>query len=263
MVRSLQHAQLAVAQKPAHGDLQKAARGHVIAIEDRDEGRTKASESGIDITGLGVQVIVARHVADAGFFSEVPELFAATVVEDVDVELADGPVDIHRGKGGVFDDVERLVVGGDEEVDDRPLRGIVGQRHRDAAQRPEGLKVAEEEDGAGVSFGGQQKTDEEGVETVPVGAGFDEKTGSGEESPESVAEGGEDRDQQQREGDEIRAGAAVEPDGEQNREQPQNNLLRPGKFEHAGETENKDAASENDKAKTFENDTVTRFELSP
>ena len=43
MVRRLQHGQLAVAQEPAHRHLQKAARGHVVGVEDGHEGRVHAS----------------------------------------------------------------------------------------------------------------------------------------------------------------------------------------------------------------------------
>ena len=42
VVRRLQHGQLAVAEEPAHGDLQEAAGGDVIAIEDGDVGRSRA-----------------------------------------------------------------------------------------------------------------------------------------------------------------------------------------------------------------------------
>ena len=38
VMRRLQHAQLAVAQEPAHRDLQEAAGGDVVAVEDGDVG---------------------------------------------------------------------------------------------------------------------------------------------------------------------------------------------------------------------------------
>ena len=43
VVRGLQHGQPRVAQKPAHRHLQKAARGHVIGVEDRDQRRSRWS----------------------------------------------------------------------------------------------------------------------------------------------------------------------------------------------------------------------------
>ena len=43
VVRRLQHAQLVVAQEPAQGDLQEAAGGHVVAIEDGDVRASRAA----------------------------------------------------------------------------------------------------------------------------------------------------------------------------------------------------------------------------
>ncbi len=71
-------------------------------------------------------VVVARHVADAGFLRQLAELFALAVVENVDVELVRGPVDVQRGKGGVANDAERLVVGRNYQVYMRPAIRIIG-----------------------------------------------------------------------------------------------------------------------------------------
>ena len=151
-------------------------------------------------------VVVARHVADAGLFGELAELLALAVVEDVDVELVGGPVDVHRGERGVFHDAERLVVGGDEEIDRGPLVGIVGQRHRRAAQRPERLQIAEEEDDEGVGFGAEassaMKKASRRLQTEP---GSKKNLPVVRESPVPVAEGGEHGDQHQRQRDEVGA----------------------------------------------------------
>src|SRR5216683_1562724 len=87
VMRRLQHAEFGVAQEPAEGDLQEAAGGDVVAVEDGDVGCIETSEGAVDVAGLGVLVVVARHEADAGLFGESAELFATAVVEDVDVEL--------------------------------------------------------------------------------------------------------------------------------------------------------------------------------
>src|ERR1700733_12742168 len=115
-------------------------------------------------------VVVARHVADVGLFGELAELVTLAVVEDVDVELVGGTVDVHRGERGVFHYAEWLVVGGDEEIDCGPLGGAVGQGHGCAAERPEGLEIAEEERDKSVGLGEEEQRNEEGVEESPDGA---------------------------------------------------------------------------------------------
>jgi hypothetical protein len=57
VVRCLQHGQIAVAQKPADGHLQKAARGYMVAIEDGDVRRVQRLECSVDVAGLGVEVV--------------------------------------------------------------------------------------------------------------------------------------------------------------------------------------------------------------
>ncbi len=205
VVGRLQHAQFGVAQEPAEGDLQEAAGGDVVTVEDGDIGCVETRKGGVDVAGLGVLVVVARHVANAGLFGESAELFAFAVVEDVDVELVGWPVDIHRGESGVLHDAERLVVGGDEEIDGGPQVGVVGQWNWRAAQRPEGLEITEEEDDEGIGFGEEQEGDEEGVEEAPDGAGIEEESAGRCESPVAVAKGGEHGDEHHRQGDQIGA----------------------------------------------------------
>ena len=84
-MRRLQHAQLGIAAEPAHGELQEAARGDVIGVEDGDKRSVEPLEGAVDVAGFSVGVVIARHVADAGFFRERTELFALSVVEDVDI----------------------------------------------------------------------------------------------------------------------------------------------------------------------------------
>src|SRR6202044_3026258 len=79
MVRRLQHGQVAVADEPAHGHLQEAARGHVVAVEDGDVRRGQRLERGVDIAGLGVEIVGTNLVSDASLESEVGKFFAAAV----------------------------------------------------------------------------------------------------------------------------------------------------------------------------------------
>ena len=76
-------------------------------------------------------------------------------------------------------------------------------------------------------------------------------------SPVAVAKGGEHRDQQKRQRDQIGARAAVQPDDQSDGEDAEDDLLGPGEFEDAGEAEQKDAANESEEPKSFEEEIVT------
>ena len=157
------------------------------------------------VAGLGVGVIVARHVADAGFFGKDAELVALAIVQDVDVEPVGRPVDVHGGQRGVANDAERLVVRGDEEIDSRPLIGIVRQRHGGAAQRPESLQVTEVEDGEGVHLCEEQRQHEKDVEQSPMRGRIPEKVNHGRDAPPRIAQRGVARRHHERKRDEVGA----------------------------------------------------------
>ena len=125
-------------------------------------------QRGVDVAGLGMLVVVAGLVADAGLEGELLKLLAAAVVENVDVHLVGRPVHIERAQRGVAHHVQRLVIGGNQHIDMRPFLGIVRQRHRRAAQRPDGLEVAQKEDEEGIDLGQDQAQDEERVQRAPV-----------------------------------------------------------------------------------------------
>jgi hypothetical protein len=168
VMRRLQHSQLGVAHEPSQRDLKEAARGHVIAVEDRDKRRVETLERAIDVARLGMLVVVARHVADASLFGEGAKLFAVAIVEDVDVQLIGWPVDVHRRERRVANHAQRLVIGGDQEIHRRPVLGIIRQRNRRPAQRPDRLHVAEEEDDEGVALRGDEDPDEKCIHKGPA-----------------------------------------------------------------------------------------------
>ena len=164
MVRRLHHAELLIGEKPADCQLQEAARGDVIAVENGDQIGACVFEGGVDVAGLGVLVVGTGDVSDAVVGGELAELVAAAVVEDVDVETVGRIVHVERGHDGGFDDVERLIVGGDEDVDGRPFGGVLRQRNRFPAERLEALEVAQGEDQRGVGLRAQQKSDEDKID---------------------------------------------------------------------------------------------------
>ena len=203
VVRSLHHGEPAVTHKPAHGHLKKAARGHVIRVEDRDQRRMDGFEGGVDVARLGVLVVRARAVANAGIAGELLELRPAAVVEEIDVELCGGPIHVESTQRGVTHHVERLVVCGNEHIDVRPFFGIVGQRDGSAAQRPDGLKVAEKKNDKCVGFGAQKTNDEKGVDGSGVTGRVLKEPHHLCDAPISIAEGTEHGQHHERERDEV------------------------------------------------------------
>ena len=208
MVRRLQHGQLGIAQHPAHRHLQKAARGHVVAVEDGHKRRTHAFQRGVDVARLGMFVVAASLVAGSGFEGELLKLLAPAVVQNVDVYLVRGPVHVQRAQGGVAHQVQRLVIGRNQNVDVRPFLGRVGQRHGRPAQRPDGLKVSQKENEEGIDLGQKQAHDEECVQRAPMVGRVVKKPHGLRDAPESVAEGAEDRHHHQRKRNQIGVGTA-------------------------------------------------------
>ena len=133
----------------------------MVAVEDHDEFAVRDPEGVIDVPGLGVVVLFALDVANAHGFGEFAEGVAASVVEQVNLKLFRGPVEIERRKDGGLDDFERLVVGRDEDVDRGPDRAVGGERIGLAVQDPADLEVPENRHDEGVEFGREQKDREE------------------------------------------------------------------------------------------------------
>ena len=224
----------------------------MIGIEDGDVGGAQAFEGVVDIAGLGLEVIAAGDVADAGFDGKLAELFAVAVVEDVDVEPVGRPVNVERGEGGVAYDAEGLVVGGNEQVDFGPVVGIVGQGDGRAAQGPDGLQEAEVEDAEGVGFRAEEQDDEEDVDGTPFGAGILEEGEDAAHAPPAVAEGGKHGEHHEDQSDQVGVRNAAEPDAQQHHEEAEHGLLRPGERERAEEKQGDDAESDENELQELE-----------
>ena len=136
VVRGLHQRQFRVAQKPAHGQLQEGAGGHVVAVKNRHQIAVEQFQRMVEVTCLGVTVVGAGDVVDAHLFGERLEAWTVAVIEQMDAQLVFRPVDaqrrIHRatGYGQLF------VVGGNQQVDHRPLAGVCRQLGRFAIERP-------------------------------------------------------------------------------------------------------------------------------
>ena len=110
----------------------------------------------------------ADLVADARLERKLLELLAPAVVQDVDVQLVRRPVDVQRAQRGVAHHIQRLVVRRNQYVDVRPFFFIVWQSHRRTAQRPDCLKIPEEQNEERVALGQDEAQDEKGVERSPM-----------------------------------------------------------------------------------------------
>ena len=80
---------------------------------------------------------------------------------------------------------------------------IVVKRNRSAAQRPDGLKVAQEQNEERVGLGKYQAEDEERIERAPMVGRIAKELHRPRNTPISVPEGTEHRHDHQREGNEI------------------------------------------------------------
>ncbi len=197
----------------------------MIGIEDGHQRRSDRFERGVDVAGLGKLIVGPGPVADAGLEGELLKFLAAAVVEDVDVEFVGGPIHVERAEGGEADDVERLVEGGNEDVDVGPVLGILGQRHRSAAQRPDGLEVAEKENDECVCLGKKQAEDKKCVECAPVIGGVLKEANDLRDAPVSVAKGTEHGQHHEGESDEIGVRAARHDQRHEKAQQTENRLL--------------------------------------
>ncbi len=156
VVRRLHHRQLFLFQEPAHGHLQERARRHVVAVKDRDKLPSGILQRVVDVPGFSVLVSRPGDVLDAHLLGELTKRRTIAVVEEPDFELIFRPVDAQRGINGVFYHAQIFVIGRDEEINGRPLRGVFWQRNRLAVERPNHLEIAQHQHNPGVGFGKQQ-----------------------------------------------------------------------------------------------------------
>ncbi len=242
MMRRLQHCQLRVAQHPAHGHLQKAARRHVVAVEQRDKRRIQLLQRVIDVSCLGIAVVLPRDVSDARLFGERPELLPPAVVEDVDMQLVRRPVDVHRGQRRAASHAERLRVGGNQQIHRRPVVRVVRKRHWRAPQRPQHLHIAEGQHHKGKALRQQQQTDEDRVQQAPVRCRVAQERNHGGDAPKAVAERRIRRQQHQCQRHQVRPGPVVHPYGDGQREQRKEVLVLPAHRERSRKAEEQNAA---------------------
>ena len=200
----------------------------MVAVEDGHVGGIQGIQRGVDVARLGVGIVVACLVSNAGFEGKLAELLAASVIQNVDVQFVRGPVHVERAQRGVAHHLQRLVVGGNQDIDVRPFFFVVGKHYGRAPQRPDGLKVSQEEDDKGVGFGQEKAKNEECVDHAPVIGRIAEKLDGSRDAPVAIAEGAEHRHHHQRQRDQVRVRTARQRQGHQQGEKTADGLLRPG-----------------------------------
>src|SRR5215472_3393567 len=97
----------------------------------------------IDITGFRVTIIVASDISGAHPRGKVAKFFSPSIIENEDFELAGRIVHSKCRDHGCSDHTQRFVVGRYENVDGRPVPGILRQSEGWTAQWTQGLEVAE------------------------------------------------------------------------------------------------------------------------
>ncbi len=80
MVRALHQRQPVIMQKPAHGDLQKRARGNMVAIKNRNKITLGDGQGMIEIACLGVAMLRANNIASAADGGELFKRLAIAII---------------------------------------------------------------------------------------------------------------------------------------------------------------------------------------
>ena len=101
--------------------LEEGRVGHVVGVEDRDEGRVGERERVVDVARLRARVLLAPDVADAVARGQVAHRVVVAVVQHPDAHL--GAAQARGGRDGEVDDVDRLLVDRHEHVDGHALAG--------------------------------------------------------------------------------------------------------------------------------------------
>ena len=81
MVRRLHQSETAVAKKPSQRHLQERSHRNMVGVEDGNEFAVEAFERVIDVSRLGVRVVVARDVFHTNLRGKIAKLLSPAVIE--------------------------------------------------------------------------------------------------------------------------------------------------------------------------------------
>ena len=106
----------------------------------------------VEVTGLRVVVFGAGDVAHAHVGGKYRKLAARTVIKNIDFHLVARIVDALRGEHGIAHHVQRFVIGRNINIDRRPRRHIIRQRHNPAIEGPDGLQIVKQKHHPNINF---------------------------------------------------------------------------------------------------------------
>ena len=116
-VRDLDDANPGVGKEPDGAGKEPRLR-HEVGVEHGHKRRVGDGQCMVDVAGLGMAVVGAGQIAGTFRGAIIAKPGAAAIVGDPYLEV--GPIECLRADDGLFQNVERLVVGGDDEVDRGP-----------------------------------------------------------------------------------------------------------------------------------------------
>ena len=160
MVGSLDEGVAGLFLQDPDGCLEKGAGRDMVAVEYGDVFSGSAGEGVVEIAGLGMAPLGPGEILDSGRIGEIPEGRAIPIVEEIDLELFGGPVQVQCTQDRRPDNGQGFVVGGDEDVHVRPELRLFGKRLGLSLKGRERLEVSEDGDGPGEELGTKQKKDE-------------------------------------------------------------------------------------------------------
>ncbi len=216
VVRRLQEGQPGLFLEPADRHLQEGAGRDVIAVEDADQFARGLGQGVVEVAGLGLEVVGPGDVAAARVLGEGLELGPPAVVEQPDAEPVGRIVHAERRQHGVLNDLQVLVVGGDEDVDRGPGLGRALDRADAALQRPDGLQEAQDQDQPGIELGHVEAEPQHALRQAV------EMQGLGR-APEQVAGGDRHRQDAEHQGHAPRA-EPIQDDGRQQGDHAEHSL---------------------------------------
>src|SRR5215472_10027617 len=122
----------------------------------------------IDVSGLGMRVVVAGNVLYTNLCSKLAELISSPVVKQQDFHFFGWIADRLGGHDRGPHHMQRFVVGGYQHIYSGPIGRVADERQWGAIQRAKSLEIAENQGTESKEFRGQEKQDGDRVPSVDV-----------------------------------------------------------------------------------------------
>jgi hypothetical protein len=129
-VRHLDDANGGIVEK-AHGSTKERPLRHEIGVEYGHERRVRHLQRMIDVAGLGMEIVGPCDVAGALGLAEIPEPGSPPIIGNPHIQI--GPIQRQCAEDGLFQHLDRFVVGGDDQVHRWPVFGVTQRQPRFAS----------------------------------------------------------------------------------------------------------------------------------